>query len=351
MFARIFKLLLWCLIPVPAAAAQVSLSSQAAQIRLSGRVQTQFNTTSVDGEPASDFLIRRARFSAEVTINDFVSGKVEPEYGEGRVQLRDAYLRLSFGPAFRVTAGQFKRPFDLFELTSSTQILVIERAGDIRGVNACAGPGGVCSFSRLTERLQFADRDIGVMVDGADRSGRLSYFAAITNGAGQNQRDENGAKSFTARARFVLADGVAVAGNLALHDYVAAGGDARAAAWGGDLEIGNFDEGLHVQAGLVAGENWRNLTAGDPSTFLAVQGIVTYKSPVSGSRYLEAVEPVGRVSWSDPALGGAADGGWLFTPGIVLHFAGRNKLAVNVDLWRSSAVAEWSLKIQSYLYF
>jgi hypothetical protein len=351
MFATIFKVSPLALIIVPAVSAQVRVSSQAAEIRLSGRVHTQFNTTSADGEAGSDFLIRRARFSAEVTVDEFISGKVEPEYGEGRVQLRDAYLRLSFGPGFRVTAGQFKRPFDLFELTSSTQILVIERAGDIRGVNACAGPGGVCSFSRLTERLQFADRDVGVMVEGTGRSGRLSYSAALTNGAGQNQRDENGAKSFTARARFVLADGVAVAGNLGLHDYVAPGGDAHAAAWGGDLEVGDFQKGFHLQAGIVAGENWRNLVAGEPTTFLAFQGIVTYKSPISKSRYLQAWEPVARVSWSDPALGERADGGWLLTPGLVFHFAGRNKLAANVDFWRSDGVAEWSLKIQSYLYF
>ncbi len=351
MFAPILKASSLALIVVPAAAAQVSVSSQAAQIRLSGRAQAQFNTTSAQGVPASAFLIRRARFSAEVKVNDLVSGKVEPEYGEGRVQLRDAYLRLSFGPALRVTAGQFKRPFDLFEITSSTQILVIERAGDIRGVDACAGPGGVCSFSRLTAKLEFADRDIGVMVDGTDRSGRLSYFAAVTNGAGQNRSDENGAKSFTVRARLALAENVAVAANLALHDYVAGGRDARAAAWGGDLEIGSFQKGWHLQAGVVGGENWRNLTAGDPSTFLALQGILTYKSLISGSSYLEAVEPVGRLSWSDPALGEAADGGWLLTPGIVLHFTGRNKLAANVDWWRSSGVTEWSLKIQSYLYF
>ena len=54
----------------------------------------------------------------------------------------DAYVRLTFGSGFRATIGQFKRPFDVFELTSSTQTLVIERAGGVDGVSACAGPGG-----------------------------------------------------------------------------------------------------------------------------------------------------------------------------------------------------------------
>lgn len=332
--------------------AQVPVRLEAPQIRLSGRVQTQFNTTSAEGERASEFLIRRARFSAEVILNDFLSGKVEPDYGSGNVQLRDAYLRLTFGPGLRLTAGQFKRPFDLFELTSSTDILVIERDGNIRGVNECAGPGGVCSLSRLTERLQLSDRDIGAMVDGTDPSHRLSFAAAVTNGAGQNRTDENGRKSFSARARVVLARDVFLAGNLALHDYKAASGeDAWAPAWGGDLEIGNWNRGLHLQAGVVGGKNWLNLVVGDPTTFLAFQAILTYKAALSGKRYLAAVEPLARLSWSDPALGEAADGGWLVTPGLMLHFSPRNKLAANLDFWRSSGVREWSLKIQSYFFF
>ena len=155
------------------AASQVQVNSTARQITLTGRVQTQFNTTSVAGEPGSEILIRRARFTADVVVNDFVSGRFMPEFGEGEAQLRDAWLRLTFSPSFRLTLGQFKRPFDLFELTSSTQILVIERAGSIRGVGSCGSLGGVCSLSRLTEALDFSDRDVGAMIDG--RSGNVNY--------------------------------------------------------------------------------------------------------------------------------------------------------------------------------
>ena len=109
---------------------------------------------------------RRARLSTGVQVNDFVSGRVLTDFGNGSVTLRDAYLRLDFSPALRVTMGQFKRPFDPFELESASQILVIERAGDIRGVSRCTGVGGVCSLSRLTKRLEFSARDIGVMATG-----------------------------------------------------------------------------------------------------------------------------------------------------------------------------------------
>ncbi len=333
--------------------AQVEIRSRALEITLTGRLHTQFNTTSVAGEPGSEFLTRRARLTAEVKINDFVTGKIQPDYGEGEITLKDAYIGLDFSPAFQVRIGQFKRPFDLFELTSSTQILVVERAGGIRGVNACTGPGGVCALSRFTEKLQYSDRDIGVMVEGSDPSDRFGYAASVTNGTGQNRVDENGAKSFTGRLTFSPLDDVAIGANLALHDYVdPATRNEYATAFGGDVEIGNYSQGLHVQAGVVAGDNWANLLAGGPSTFLTAQGIVTYKVPVSGSPFVSAIEPVGRVSWGDPDTDLSDDEGLLFTPGLVVYFAGRNKVGANLDIWSPAAGdLEWSLKVQSYLHF
>ena len=333
--------------------AQVEIRSRAATLTVTGRVHAQFNTSSVTGEFSSEFLIRRARLTAEVEINDFVSGKVQPDFGEGKVDLKDAYVRLSFDPAFRVYAGQFKRPFDIFELPSSTQILVIERAGDVRGIDACAGPGGTCSLSRFTEKLQYSDRDIGVMVDGT--SGTVRYRAAVTNGTGGNTDDENGAKSYTARIDVTPVSNVRVAGNVGLHDYVngVTGTDEYAVAYGADVEIGDYSDGLHVQAGVIAGENWGTLDAvGDPVDFFTTQGIVSYKHGVGQNRFVEAVEPVGRVSWGNPDTSLDSDGGWLLTPGFVVHFTGRNKFAVNVDVWSpKTGDTEWALRAQSYLHF
>ncbi len=333
---------------------QVKVNSRAMEITLTGRVHAQFNTTSVNGELESEFLVRRARFTADLDINDVVSGRVQPDFGEGEINLKDAYVRFTFSRAFRVTAGQFKRPFDVFELTSSTQILVVERAGGIRGVSGCTGPGGVCSLSRLTEKLGFADRDIGVMIDGRDPSGTFAYSIATTNGTGANQEDENSAKSFSGRVAFTPVRDITIAANVGLHDYVnEVLGNEYAAAYGGDLEIGNYNGGIHLVAGVVAGENWANLSAaGAPSDFLTTQGILTYKAALPDNRYFEAIEPVGRVSWSDPDTNTDDDGGILLTPGLVLHFTGRNKIGANVDIWMpSTGDTEMSLKVQSYLHF
>jgi hypothetical protein len=335
------------------AAAQVELKSKAMELTITGRMHAQFNTTSVSGGRSSEYLIRRARITAELKINDFVSGKIQPDFGEGEISLKDAYIRLSFDPAFRITMGQFKRPFDVFELTSSTQILVVERAGGIRGVDTCTGPGGACTFSRLTEKLQFADRDIGLLVDGEDGSGRFSYAASVTNGTGQNVVDENGSKSFTGRVGVTPKKDVTIAAHVGAHDYVdPSTGDEYAVGFGGDVEIGNYSEGLHVQAGVVTGDNWRNLLSGGPSKFLSAQSIVTYKIPVAKNPFISHVEPVGRVSWGDPDTNLADDDEWLFTPGCVVYFSGRNKLGVNFDVWSpGTGSTETSLKVQAYLHF
>ena len=333
--------------------AQLQINSRAAEITLTGRVHSQFRTSSVDGALGSEFVLRRVRMTAHITINDLVDGRIQPDFGEGTIALKDAYLRLSFDPAFRLSFGQAKRPFDIFELYSSTQIILIERTGKIDGVDACAGPGGVCSLSQLTEKLGYADRDVGVFVDGRP-SDKVEYRFSITNGTGSNTSDENGSKSYTGRVVVQATPDVRVAANIGVHDYLdATTGNEYAAAYGGDVEIGNYGDELHVQAAIIAGQNWLNLNAfGDPSTFVTAQGVVSYRFPVAGSDRFTAVEPLARISWADPDTDAAQAGGWLFTPGVALHITGRNMLVANIDVWSPDiGGTEWSFKFQSFLHY
>ncbi|MBI4538895.1 MAG: hypothetical protein HY704_05205 [Gemmatimonadetes bacterium] len=346
--------LAWCVGASPLSA-QVALRSRAMEIELTGRVHTQFNSSSVDGEMGSAFLVRRVRLAAEVKVSEVVSGKVEPDFAGNRLSLKDAYLRLDLDSGLRVTLGNFKRPFDVFELTSSTETLVIERAGEIRGVDACAGPGGVCSLSRLTEKLQYSDRDVGLELDGSFTGGRLRYAVAVTNGAGSGEEDENGTKSFAGRVAFAAAPDLVVAANAGVHDYRNAvrQDDAFAGAAGVDVEWGTFAGGPHVQAGIVWGDNWKALDrSGEERRFVAWQGIATYRRRIEASRVVEALEPVARVSWGDGATDEQDGEGWLLTPGFVVHFTGRNKIAANLDFWvPGDGDGAWSLKLQSYLHF
>ena len=323
-------------------------------VTVGGRLHTQFNTTSVAGEPESEFVIRRARVDASIKVNDFLSGFVQPEYGGDHAFLRVAYARLDFGPALYAMIGQYKRPFDLFTLTSSLDILAIERTGDIRGVDTCAGVGGLCSYGRFMEQLALSPPDIGVILGGGDRGKRITYAVSVMNGTGSNVPDENSAKSFSGRLVLSPAPDVHLAANVAAHDYVSAatGTTEYASAFGGDLEIGNFHRGLHLQAGFVAGDNWLNPVAGAPTRFVTAQAIVTYKFPLPPSPYAEAIEPLVRVSVGNPSTATPQDGGVLLTPGLVWYVTGRNKLAANVDIWNpQQGSVDWGLKVQSYLFF
>ena len=336
--------------------AQVAVSSKSMELKIDGRIHFQYNQTSSDQALlANSFFIRRARLEIEAKVNDFISGRIQPEFGEGIVGLRDAFVTLNFGPGLHTTFGQFKRPFDVFELVSSSQVLVIERAGGVRGVDACSGVGNVCSLSRFTEKLGFSDRDIGVMVDGALGSSGFKYYASITNGRGPNNDiDENATKSYTGRVEYAVS-GLRIGGHVGVHDYPndSTSANQYATAFGADVDWGHYEKpGPHVQAGILYGDNWRNLKAADPSKFVSGQVIATYMFPVKENKYLYGIEPLLRASWGDPDTDVSDDTGWIFTPGLVLYMVGRNKFAVNVDVSKPAVGdTEYSIKAQTYLYF
>jgi hypothetical protein len=348
---RALLIAVFFLLAPAAVAAQVEITSNGIHIHLNGRVHAQYRTTSVDGQNSSEFLIRRARFVADVEISDLVFGRVEPDYGGGKITLKDAYLRLNFDPGFRLSFGQFKRAFDIFQLYSTTQILTIERAGLIPGVDSCLVT--VCSWTSLILGLQYSARDVGVLMDGRP-SNKVEYRVSVTNGSGPNRSDQNSAKSYAGRVVVHATSNVRISGNVSVHDYIdETTGDEHAIAYGGDVEIGRYGDEFHLQAGLVAGENWRDLdTNGDPATFVTAQSIISYLIPIVSDRGFTGIEPHFRVSWADPNTDAASVGGWLFTPGVALRLTGRNKLLANVDVWSpATGTTDWSFKFQSNLYF
>lgn len=333
--------------------AQEEISTRYARVEFGGRLHSQFATSSAAGGKSTDFFTRRARLTIDVQVSPLLDGRVQPDFGGGRLEVKDAYFRLSFDRGFRLSAGQFKRAFDIFELDSSTDVVVVERTGRIEGVGECAGVGGVCSLSRFTEKLAYSDRDIGVKIDGS-LGERLRYLATLTNGTGTGGADENSGKSLAGRVSVLLADDVWLSANAARHDFVAAHGDTEAGtAFGGDLEVGRFREGAHLQIGVVSGENWRleDSTAGGMPGFLTAQAILSRYFPWQGNGW-EGVEPLARVSWGDPDRSASEDAGLLLTPGVFLYVKGKNRIGANLDLYRSgSGDTEFSFKLQTYLYY
>jgi hypothetical protein len=337
-----------------ASAAQITVTTGSAELKIGGYFQGQLLTTSVDSHPqTTDMIVRRARLVFDLKLNDFLSARLQPSYDVFFSGIQDAYVRLTFAPQARVTLGQFKRPFDVFALTSSTQILVIERSGLVPGVNTCGGGILICSYGVLSGGLRYSSRDLGAMIDGSLGSSRVRYAFAVTNGAGIKRREENGTKSFTGRLAVSLPGNLAVSGQIGVHDFI---NDVReindyASAWALDADWGSYERGLHVKAGVLSGQNWRNLTdEGAPRQFAAVQGIATYKHLLGGDRRVYAIEPVFRVSVSE--MNGAGGDGVLYTPGVVFYFVGRTKFAVNSDIWSpDEGDSQWSLRAQMYFRF
>ena len=333
--------------------AQIEITARDASIRFGGRLHSQFATSSVEGAKATDFFTRRARFTLDVSVSELLDARVQPDFGGGELDLKDAYFRLNLDRGFRISMGQFKRAFDIFELNSSTDIVVVERTGRIDGAGGCAGPGGTCALSRFTEKLGYSDRDIGFKADGSIGE-QVAYMATLTNGTGTSGADENSGKSLAGRLSVRLADGVSLSANVSRHDFVREDGDSDAAtAFGADLEIGGFRDGTHLQVGLIGGANWRlePTAAGGIPRFLTGQAILSRYVALEGGRFA-GVEPMARVSWGDPDRASSDDGGLLLTPGVFLYVAGKNRIGANLDIYRAgSTPAVFSFKLQTYLYY
>lgn len=333
--------------------AQIEVTARSAQVRFGGRLHSQFATSSAQGGKATDFFTRRARLTLDISVSELLDARVQPDFGGGELDLKDAYFRLNLDPRIRLSLGQFKRAFDIFALDSSTDIVVVERTGRINGAGGCSGPGGICAFSRFTEKLAYSDRDIGFKADGSVGE-RVRYMATLTNGTGTSGADENSGKSVAGRLSVRLAGGVSISANLSRHDFVRESGTAgTATAVGADLEIGGFRDGTHLQVGLVGGANWRleASSADGIPRFLTGQAILSRYIPLKGES-LAGIEPMARVSWGDPDRTTADDAGLLLTPGVLLYVAGKNRIGANLDLYRTgSTPTEFSFKLQTYLYY
>ena len=332
---------------------QTEIEARAATITIGGRLQTQASTSTADAT-SPDFFLRRARVFVGIEITDFFEARLVPDFARSDDPgLQDAYISLNFSPAFAVSVGQLKRASEVFELSSSTQLPMIERDGRVAGVDDCAGTGGVCTFSRLTQKLRYSERDMGLRIAGS--AGRFSYIATMTNGTGVNVKDENDTKSYSGRAALEVADDFEIGAFVGLHDYPDAT-DATdsdyGTAFGADVAWGEWYEGLHVLAAVVAGDNWKEIHAsGDAARLLTGQALVSYYIPVDSDRWA-AVEPMARISWADPDTSAADDEAWLITPGLSLFVSGRNKVGTNLDIYLpQEGDSELSLKVQAYLYF
>jgi hypothetical protein len=320
-------------------------------VSVNGRMQFQWNSTSVDTVeagtpttpiPSSTFETRRVRLEANVTVEDWIRGMIEADFALSRLALKQAWMSLQFDRAFVVRAGQFKKPFSLIELRSSTQNAIIERGLRIRNLEQALGvadptqprfrgtvlPGEEYA---LLQAQNYISYDLGAEISGAYRS--LGWAAAVFNGSGSDTRDENDAKHLAARVTVAppigtpLRIGAGFSHAVVNFPTVTSAGRREGNAFELDAELGGFRNGLWVLAEVARGKN-----VATDGTFMGAHGVASYFLGTGGSR-IEGIEPVARVSWGDPDDDLENDAGLLVTPGINLYFFGRNRLMFNWDIY------------------
>lgn len=356
-------LLLVLVLVLTGAAKSAAQEVQAGPLTLdfTGRAQMQLNTTSLGEDelgPDNDiagaaFETRRIRFGTAFEYEEWITGVIEVDFAGATAALTDAFIDVALAEALAISAGQQKKPFGIFELTSNTKILTIERTARIRGLEDYLGAPVADAHSLLDDNA-YLGRDIGVMAHGA--FGRFGYAAGLFNGSGPNAREDLGSKAVAGRLSFAATDALVVGAAVSRQPtglLDADGDELVGTAWAVDAELGAFRApGLHVMAELMGGDDPLLVAADEMATMRGAQAAAGWFVPREGR--VEGIEAVGRVSWADPDTDLADDEGLLVTPGLNLYFTGRNRFMVNGDVYfpaQDGLDPQYALVAQLQIYF
>jgi phosphate-selective porin OprO and OprP len=117
-----------------------------------------------DTQPSipSTFFVRRARLYIEGAVTHFVDFRLMPDFGQGKVQLLDAFVDVHIATWLNLRVGKMKAPFGLERLQAEKDLVFIER-----GLQSNLAP----------------DRDIGASLYGGIASGLVRYELGIFDGA------------------------------------------------------------------------------------------------------------------------------------------------------------------------
>lgn len=312
-------------------------------VKMSGRLQMEFYDFN-NGDnalyqalpaavraPESSFLIRRARIEAKGNLAENIYFIIQPNYttGQSGVTLKDAYIDVAFTKpeahnTFTLRAGQFKRPFGRYELTSSNNLPSLER-GAYRGLVPSAS-------NDLAVGNGYEAHDIGAGLYYTGIQNKLAVGGAVMNGSlSPNNIDFNGSKSYYARATFAITPKLGIGASYGDHDFVQrpdttvpADSAARNIGYGFDAQwSAPGEEGLYVMVDYISGES----TLNSANEFWGIQGVAAYnirmKSPTS---FLYAIEPAFRYDLAEPNNRILNDQNTLITAGVNLYLTSKAQI-------------------------
>jgi phosphate-selective porin OprO/OprP len=190
---------------VQASPAEEKTSSEPA-LKLNGYTQVGY-THWEDG--ASEFRIRRARLGLKGDIFKNINYRLQID-GTKNPILMDAIVEFSLSSHLGLRIGQFKVPFSLESLASSSSLDTINRSQPVEKL--CPGRD-IGSYGR----------DIGVMASG--KFSKVEYFLGIFNGSGINRGDLNKQKDIAARLVLHPLDFIQVAAAFYKGQYTSDAGE------------------------------------------------------------------------------------------------------------------------------
>jgi hypothetical protein len=337
-------------------------------VKVTGRLQEQFyyfgnEDYAATVGPQSNFFTRRARIEARGNISENVVVYIQPSFEGGRnlnnvtttctssavpagggtpivtcrttgrsgLRLRDAWIDVRFTKegnpgAFYLRAGQEKRPYSRYELTSSNNLPSIERG---------AGQGLVARGSNdLFAGAGFLSHDVGASLR---YEYKLSDLQLITvkfgayNGQGESLNDVNNKKSFGARATVAVTPKIDIGGSWFSHDGITTVGTVvdstfTNTAWGVDAQFGKpGDAGLFVLGEYLRGDD----PTAAKNTMQGIQGIAAYNYRLtSPTSWLYAVEPLFRIDLADPNTDLDGDRATLITAGVGFYMSSKAQFRV-----------------------
>jgi hypothetical protein len=328
-------------------------------VKLTGRLQEQFyyfgneDYASTVG-PKSNVFTRRARIEARGQISENVAVYIQPSFEGGRnlsglvttctgtpltcrttgrsgLRLRDAYIDVRFSPeaskgALYLRAGQEKRPYSRYELTSSNNLPSIERG---------AGQGLLPRASNdLFAGAGFLSHDVGASVRyeyKLDDVRLVTLKVGAYNGQGESLNDVNNKKSFGARGTVGVTPKLDLGNSWFAHDGIVTIGGAPDSAFTNyafdiDASWGKpGDEGLYALAEYLPG----NDATASKFTIQGIQALAAYNIRMaSPTSWLYAVEPALRIDLADPNTDADDDRVTTLTAVLGIYMSSRAQLRV-----------------------
>jgi phosphate-selective porin len=179
----------------------------ARQMQLTGYSQIRYQAFQESGKH-NCFDIRRARIDLKGFVTPIFSYRLQADLVD-KPKMIDAYGEIKLADYFSITAGQFKIPFSMENLTSSNKLEMIDRSQVVEALVA-----------RSKDVIGNQNgRDIGIQVGGSFLKIKdmpvIEYRLGIFNGSGINVADTaNNAKDLVGRLIFTPIKGLSFGGGF-----------------------------------------------------------------------------------------------------------------------------------------